>query len=177
MNVRRALGPFLGVVLAIALYWQSHALDAVAQEDQLGPGFWPRLVLTGLGLACAAKTMQALLRRPRRRPRQEPGAVVDLDPGQLPGMSSRILTAAVVLVVLYVVATPWLGFPLATAAFIVAFMTVAGARSVLSIATSAVVGSGSLLYLFVKLVYLPLPKGAGPFEAITLALYRGLGIL
>ncbi|MBI2157056.1 MAG: tripartite tricarboxylate transporter TctB family protein, partial [Candidatus Rokubacteria bacterium] len=28
--------------------------------------------------------------------------------------------------------------------------------------------------LFVKLVYLPLPKGDGPFEAVTLALYRAL---
>jgi hypothetical protein len=26
----------------------------------------------------------------------------------------------------------------------------------------------------VKLVYLPLPKGAGPFETLTLALYRTL---
>lgn len=33
-----------------------------------------------------------------------------------------------------------------------------------------------LLYLFVKVVYLPLPKGDGFFEAVTLALYRLLHI-
>jgi hypothetical protein len=33
-----------------------------------------------------------------------------------------------------------------------------------------------LLYLFVKVVYLPLPKGDGPFEMLTLWLYRALRI-
>jgi hypothetical protein len=39
-----------------------------------------------------------------------------------------------------------------------------------------VVGTVILLYVFVKLVYLPLPKGAGPLEGLTIALYRALGI-
>jgi hypothetical protein len=33
-----------------------------------------------------------------------------------------------------------------------------------------------LLHLVVRLVYLPLPKGDGPFETLTLALYRALRI-
>ena len=34
----------------------------------------------------------------------------------------------------------------------------------------------SLLYLFVKVVYLPLPRGQGVVEDLTIALYRLLRI-
>jgi hypothetical protein len=53
---------------------------------------------------------------------------------------------------------------------------VAGARRVPGIAATALLGTVILLYTFIKLVYLPFPKGAGPFERVTLALYRALGI-
>jgi hypothetical protein len=53
-------------------------------------------------------------------------------------------------------------------------MALCGARSVATIAASVVLGTVGLLLLFVRLVYLPLPKGNGPFEALTLALYRTL---
>jgi hypothetical protein len=43
-----------------------------------------------------------------------------------------------------------------------------------SLAANALGGTVALLYLFVKVVYLPLPKGTGPFETVTLALYRAL---
>jgi hypothetical protein len=53
---------------------------------------------------------------------------------------------------------------------------VAGGRGVPGIVATAVLGTVILLYTFIKLVYLPFPKGAGPFERVTRALYRALGI-
>ena len=72
--------------------------------------------------------------------------------------------------------TPVLGFPLTTAAFIAAFMALAGGRSRVGLGASAVVGTVGLIYVFVKIVYLPLPKGDGPFETLTIALYRALRV-
>ena len=69
---------------------------------------------------------------------------------------------------------PWLGFPIVTALFVAGFMALCGTRSIAALSASAVLGTIGLLYVFVKLVYLPLPKGDGPFEALTLALYRAL---
>jgi len=91
-------------------------------------------------------------------------------------MSRRKLAVGIALIVLYVLATPVVGFPLATVAFIVAFMGLCGTRSVAALGANALIGTVLLLYLFIKLVYLPLPKGEGPFEAVSLALYRALGI-
>jgi putative tricarboxylic transport membrane protein len=159
----RLIAPLSGLILASALYPATFPLDAIAR-GQLGPGFWPRVTLIGLGLACAAR----LVREWRRPP-------VAADPAR-PPIARGTLAAAIALIVLYVGLAPWLGFPLVTAAFVAAFMALGGARSVATLATGAVVGTAALLYVFVKVVYLPLPKGDGPFEALTLAVYRALGI-
>jgi putative tricarboxylic transport membrane protein len=160
----RAAAPLLGVVVAVALLAASRGLDSVAAPGQLGPAFWPRLVLVGLIVACLAKVVQEA-----RAPAPSQAEVG-------PPLARGRLAAAVALIVLYVLLAPALGFPLTTTAFIAAFMTLSGTRSPLVLGLCAVGGTAALLYLFVKLVYLPLPKGDGPFEALTVALYRALGI-
>lgn len=162
---RRAIAPLLGLAAAIVLFVLSRDLDRFAYGGQLGPGFWPRLALAGLGLACLAKAVGTPATG------TEPGADGPPSP-----VSRRLLVVAVALILGYVLATPVAGFPAATAAFIAAFMWVCGSRSVAALATGAGLGTVGLLYVFVKLVYLPFPKGLGPFEAATLALYRALRI-
>ncbi len=188
-GVRRAAAPLLGAALGLALLLTAGDLDQVARPGQLGPGFWPRLVLLGLVGACALKAITDWRRRPAPRPGRDgepgappapaggpavPGAGQPAPPGG--GLAWPTLAGAAAAIVLYVLLTPWIGFALATALFVAAFMRLAGARSLPVVAAHAVAGTIGLLYAFVKLVYLPLPKGAGAFESLTLALYRALRI-
>lgn len=162
--LRRFGGPLLGLAISVGLLAASRGLDDVAREGQLGPGFWPRLVLAGLALACVARIVEAW----RAGPASARVA--------RPEISRVTLLAAIVLIVAYVAGTPAFGFPLATAAFIAGFMVVGGARSAPGIIAAAGLGTVVLLYLFVKVVYLPLPKGDLIFETVTIALYRALRI-
>ncbi len=168
MFARRAVAPLLGLLLAFALYPGTHGLDAIAREGQLGPGFWPRLALLGLAVACVAKIVEEW-RRARATARMVASA-----PKALAEISRGKLTLAIGFIILFVLAVPFLGFPLVTALFIAAFLGLGGMRSMSGVVANVVIGTGMLLYLFVKFVYLPLPKGTGPFEAMTLALYRAL---
>lgn len=156
--------PLLGAVLALVLLPWTWKLDVAGRG--LGPGFWPRLALVGLTLACLAKAVEEW-RRGRRGATSAAGEARS-------SISNGKLAAAVALILGYAWLAPLAGFPLVTAAFIAAFLALCGARSVPLIAASVVVGTVGLLYVFVKLVYLPLPKGSGPVEALTLALYRAL---
>ncbi len=162
----RLIAPLGGVVLAIALYPGTWGLDAVAR-GQLGPGFWPRLALIGLAGACAAKFVEEW-RRARR------AGVIASEAAGPAAIAPAKLVAGIVLVLLYALLAPWLGFALASALFVAAFLVLCGMRSLPAIAANVVIGTIGLLYLFVKVVYLPLPKGDGPFEALTLVLYRAL---
>jgi hypothetical protein len=162
------VAPAAGLFLAGGLFAQAGGLDTVSGPGPLGPSFWPRLVLVGLGLGCLAKLAAEWRRRP--------ASVAGRAPSEVAVVNGPRLAAAAGLMLLYVVATPVIGFPLATAGFAVAFMGVAGGRAWPVTLAIAAAGTVAVLYLFVKLVYLPLPKGGGPFEAFTLALYRALRI-
>ena len=161
MLAPRRIAPLLGIALAIALLPGTWGLDTVARGP-LGPGFWPRLALIGLALGCLAKVV-AEWRRDRVS-----------EHGSRPPISRAKLAAGIGALVLYVMLAPWLGFAIVSALFIAGFMALCGTRSIAALAASATIGTVSLLYVFVKLVYLPLPKGDGPFETLTLALYRAL---
>lgn len=159
-----------GVLVAGLLFAAARPLDAVASPGQLGPGFWPRLVLIGLALACALKLVTDRRGAPGARPAPD-------DPEETAAaVSMARLGSTIASILAYVLAAPLVGFPLATVGFIVLFMLLAGARRARGIAATAAVGTVVLLYTFVKLVYLPFPKGAGAFEHVTLVLYRALGI-
>jgi putative tricarboxylic transport membrane protein len=166
---RAAPAPLAGIAISAALLADTRGLDQVVPGDQLGPGFWPRLVLSGLVVACLARLVTTA------RPVSVAGAG-DRDGAGPPPIDWPRLSGAIALIILYVLAAPVIGFAVATAAFSAAFMWVCGARSAGAIAVTALVGTVALLYLFVKAVYLPLPKGDGVFEAVTLALYRALHI-
>jgi len=172
-RARRAAAPLAGVGLSLALLLSTRGFDQVARGSQLGPGFWPRMVLVGLAAACLAKLV-SVLRRDRGNPPRE--ASSGEAPDERAGISRGKLAAAIALIFLYVLVTEPVGFALTTAGFIGAFMWLCGTRSTLVIAANTLVGTVGLLYLFVKAVYLPLPKGDGPFETVTLALYRFLHI-
>ena len=163
---RAVAGPLMGVVLAIVLFWHTRGLDDVAQTGQLGPGFWPRLVLIGLGAASLAKLVLDV-----RSVRRAADVTVER-----PAISPPLLVAGIATIVLYVVAAPLLGFAFATMLFVAAFMALAGARSAAAIVATSVLSTVVILYVFIKVVYLPLPKGVGAVENVTLALYRLLGI-
>ncbi|HET8576488.1 MAG TPA: tripartite tricarboxylate transporter TctB family protein [Methylomirabilota bacterium] len=171
----RAAAPAAGIAAAAVLLWNSRGLDDVVRAGQLGPSFWPRVVLIGLVLSCLARLLAPWLARHTRRPPAAapptPSAPAAHTPREI-----ATLAAAMAAILLYAAATPWVGFPLATCLFVLAFMRLCGARSWPGMAASAALGCVSLLYLFVKLVYLPLPKGQGPFEAFTLGLYQLLRI-
>ena len=96
----------MALLAALSLLPGTRTLDAVAREGQLGPGFWPRLVLIGLALACAATILTAWRRRPASN-----GGQPDLEPISWPR-----LALAVALIVGYVALAPHLGFALVTLA-------------------------------------------------------------
>lgn len=160
-----AIGPALGLFAGAALFAAAGRLPVVPVPGQLGPDFWPRLILVGLMASCLLKVFEGA--RSRGGPAEQAVA---------PPLSVPKLAGGMALVVGYAAVAPLLGFPLTNFLFLLAFMRLAGARRPLPLFVTAALGTVALLYVFVKVVYLPLPKGAGVLEDFTIFFYRLLKI-
>jgi hypothetical protein len=164
------VGPVI-LIAAAALLWVAAAdIPVVPVPGQLGPDFWPRLALAGLAVASVVKIVQVVRGRGREPLGAEPEAAA---PGALEG---RRLAAAVALLFGYVAAIPLVGFVFATPVFLALFAWAGGYRRPVTVGACAVAGTLLLLYVFVKVVYVPLPRGEGPFLDATVGLYRLLGL-
>ena len=140
-----------------------------------GPAFYPRLLIGLLALAIVVRIAQQVRSdrragalRPRRRAASRPTSI--RRPSPTAGW------AAVAFTVAYIVATLYLGWPLATFLFVVAFLWAAGKRNLLLTIPIAAGVALAFTYVFVKVVYMALPTGVGVFDSLTVALFELLGI-
>jgi hypothetical protein len=87
-----------------------------------------------------------------------------------------MLAAGVLLVAAYVLAVPWLGFFLTTAIFLAVFPWMGGLRRPVLCAVLGGLGSFVLVVLFMRVAYISLPLGEGPFRTLSLALLEWIGV-
>ena len=89
--------------------------------------------------------------------------------------NSRLICGAVA-VVLYGIAMIYIGFALATFLFLVAWFLLGGMGRILPAVTYSLLGTLATLYLFLKVAYLPPPRGVGFMDTLTVQLYHLLRI-
>jgi putative tricarboxylic transport membrane protein len=156
------------VLLAAAVYLFVVALGfrQVGPADQIGPGFWPQVLCVGIGIGALVRLGQKL----RSREPIVGDAASEADDLKMPRVALGIA-----LVVGYVIGMLFLGYILATALFLIAFIYLGGQRKwyviPLGIASSLV-----FAYVFLKVVYIALPSGVGIFDQLTVLLYELLGV-
>ena len=171
-----------GVMLAVScwLYWASTLIDAPT-GGRIGPAVWPKAVIVFMGLLCLYEIVKRLVVRTEFSAKgllsgseMPAGAEPALAPSRARG--TAMLFGGIALIAAYVVAVPWLGFFLATAIFLAAFPVVGGLRRPVMIASVSLAGTLVLAVVFLKVAYISLPLGEGPFRQLSLALMRLLGV-
>ena len=87
---------------------------------------------------------------------------------------NRRMVLGIVGIAAYGIAVAYLGFTLATIGIIVYWLLIWDVRSPVRLILTSCLGTGSILIIFVKVGYLPLPKGVGVFHDFTIWLFRAL---
>lgn len=168
--------PILIIVISIFLYINAGSIQAPGRlPGQIGPASWPRAILAAL-ILCSALKILFDLRRGLHVSVSEP----ETREGVIEKMENRrnwkILVLAILSILGFVLAIDNLGFLLSSLLFLWVFTYLGRWRKKVYLLLIGVMGTLAITYLFVKLVYIPLPKGRSLFEDITIALYRALGI-
>ena len=167
--------PYAALLAGAAfLYSHTATFAALGRPGQLGPDFWPRAVLVLLALVCVFEIARVLLsgKAPEAVPEPQKAAEEEEEGPRYPGL----LAAGIVLTALYVPGMEVLGFFLATVLYLAGFMLVGRYRRPGVIVASSVIGSLAFVFVFMKIVYVSLPLGVGPFLGLSTWLMAMLGI-
>jgi len=185
-RVARAVPYFVVLAIVGGLYLLANRIDFVAPGGRIGPNFWPKAILLLAMLTCIyaiAKTL--VLGRGDRDVEGVLGSVLtEVPAGEEATLTAdapearhpKLLWAGIALTVLYLFAVERLGFFLTTALYLGLFMWIGRYRRIGVIVVTSLLGSLAFVFMFMKVVYVSLPLGQGPFAEVSYLLMRVLGI-
>ena len=184
-KLRRVLPHSVMLAASCWLYWAATQIDAET-GGRIGPGAWPKAIIVFMGLLCVYEIVKRLVVRTEFAakgllsgadlPHAQEAATRVGEHRDDDGGTHPMLFAGIALIAGYVVAVKWIGFFLATALFLAVFPWIGGLRRpVLNVAVS-LVGTFALAMVFLKVAYISLPLGEGPFRALSLAFMRLIGV-
>ena len=165
------------IILLVSLYFYNLAgqFRFSAKPGNLGPDFWPKLLL---GLTVAAclyeiiKTAFFLKVPPPKEAREERSEKAQSEKKTYPGL----LVVGIAMTLAYAYFVTILGFIISTFLYFALFMIVGRYRKVWAILANSVIGTLVLVVIFMKIVYVSLPLGHEPFASVTLFVLKLLGI-
>jgi putative tricarboxylic transport membrane protein len=179
-RLKRAAPYAVLLLVAGYLYFDATKIEYYAPAGRIGPDAWPKIILLLFLVACAYGIFQAFAGRVRPA---GAAAIVDgpssEDEDEVSGPEQKypwLLLMGMGATIAYVASVKTLGFFLATMVYLFAFMVIGRYRNWLVIALMSAGGSLLLLFFFMKVVYISLPIGEPPFEAVTLFLMQVMGI-
>jgi putative tricarboxylic transport membrane protein len=180
-KLRQVLPHAVMLVASLLLYWAATRID-VDTGGRIGPDVWPKAIIVFMGLLCAWEIVKRLAAKSAPEAvglvaelKAPPVAVAE---GKAPTPEHpRMLAGGIALIAAYVVTVPWIGFFVATAIFLAVFPWIGGLRRPVLSAILGIGGSFVLIVIFMRVAYISLPLGEGPFRALSLALMRAIGVV
>jgi hypothetical protein len=176
-RVRQILPHSVMLVVSGLLWWAATRID-VDTGGRIGPSAWPKAIIAFMALLCvyeiakrliagSAFTAKGLMSAPEKDPRPAPTRG---------GGNSAMLFGGIGLIAGYVLVVPYTGFFATTALFLAAFPWVGGLRRPVLSVVLGLGGAFALAIVFLRVAYISLPLGEGPFRALSLGLMRLIGV-
>jgi len=170
----REIVPYAALLAAAAyLYSKAGVFAAFARPGQLGPDAWPKAILGLLAFVCVFEiARRAWSWRSAPVPEARRAGYDEPEPTRYP----QLLAGGIAITALYVPGLELLGFFTCTVIYLAAFMWIGRYRSISVIAASSLIGTLAFVFVFMKVVYVSLPLGMGPFRSISTWLLAIFGI-
>lgn len=175
--------PYLGILaVCFGLYRLADGFGGVIGDSVVGPSTWPKMIIWALAGVSAYECVRRLGSSAFKRYSGEK-LLAPVDPDGAPddenhGETSELgpVFGAIVATLVYLVAFETVGFTVDTFIFMLTIMWLGRFRRLIVSALLCGAATIGLLFAFMKLVFVPLPLGVGPFAVLSTTLLRVLGI-
>lgn len=180
--LRRAysIGPYLIVfAVGVFLYIAADNIDVEQGSGRIGPGAWPKLILVMMLATAAYGIASRLLKFGPAAAQTTATANSDVDEEDILHQTEIYpfrVWAAVVGTIAYVAALPVFGFFISTIFFSFGLMYLGSFRRILPTAGLSIAVALFFMFAFMRVVYVPLPLGAPPFDGLSYHLMSLIGV-
>lgn len=174
-KIRKIIPYVIILFVSLYFYYLAGQFRFSAKPGNLGPDFWPKLLLGLTMVACLyeiVKTALFLKATPPEEAAEEQPAKAATTKKTYP----ELLVIGIAMTVAYVYFISSLGFVLCTFLYFALFMIVGRYRKIPAILINSVIGTLVLVFIFMKIVYVSLPIGQEPFSSMTLFVLKLMGI-
>jgi hypothetical protein len=166
-SVLRSVAPyFVGLAVAAFLYYSAQGIEYTQRAHELGPQTWPELAILLLGASCLFEIIRRVIVGNRDATGFIEAFERDEEEEKTPVYPS-LLIAGIVLMAIYAVVVPYVGFIFGTFLFLAAFMYVGGFRAHATIWLTSFFVTFLCGVLFLRIAYVSLPRGIEPFSMAT----------
>ena len=175
--IKRVVPHLVLLAVAVFAYLQSGHFDAVTEGSRVGPDLWPKIISVVLALTSAIGIIATFGAR-----EDEASLAAEAEESAaeallaIPETHPRMVWVGAIVTGLYVAALPALGFLCATTPYAMALLVIGGMRRWRLVPVYGVILAIAFTVIFMKIVYVALPLGEGPFKAVSLFAFRMLGI-
>jgi len=165
------IGNVVIVSFFIFMLANSFKLQEIRRFGEMGSGFWPILILSAAVILSGVLLISSLVGylKAKRQGSGEP----PLSPEAAEALKIRRkkIALSVLLLLLYIVVMPWIGFGLSTLFYVPAFILVLGERRKLVLILSPLLVTVFVILIFSRFIAIPFPKGVGIFAAFSRLFY------
>ncbi len=170
-------GPYVFIIcVGIGLYYIADQISYAAVPGQMGPERWPKIIIGMLIAVCGFEIVRRIA--VARRGSAASTQADDTDGGFSQQMEAHplLVAGASAATVAYLLLLDICGFFVATVLYLGCVMWLGGIRRPIFVSLMSVVLSFAFSFFFMKLIYVALPLGEGPFAKISLVVMTLVGV-
>ena len=174
-GIERVLPYALVFGVAAFLLYRAEHFEFTAPADQVGPDSWPKLILYMIMATSAFEGVRRLVTA--GRPRSGSAVVPTVEsPFEREPADMRVVLICVAASVVYLALFEIVGFFLDTVVFVLCLIWIGGFRRFWTALAISIVTTLLFMLVFLRVIYVALPIGTGPFEWLSTSLMRLLGV-
>jgi len=165
------VGNVVIVCFFIFMLVNSFKLQEIKRFGEMGSGFWPILILSAAVILSAVLLISSLVGylKAKRQSSGEPS--LSPETAEASKVRRKKIALSAILLLLYIVIMPWIGFGLCTLLYVPAFILVLGERRKLVLILSPLLVTVFVILIFSRFIAIPFPKGVGIFAAFSRLFY------
>jgi putative tricarboxylic transport membrane protein len=159
------------IAFFIFMLINSLKLHEIRRFGEVGSGFWPILILSTATLLSIILLVSTLIKYLNEKKKASVEASISKE--ALVDLKSRRrkFALSVILLLIYVIVMPWIGFVLSTLIYVLAFILALEERRKYVLIISPILVTALIVIIFAKFIVIPFPRGVGIFAAFSRLIY------